>query len=70
MIHRLDHFVDAWGESMTMNPNWRRGQAFYNTLDAYDPATAEALRVSNVNPFYDDSNVPKAIWFIAERWEV
>lgn len=70
MIHKLDHFVDAWVESMDMHPEWRKGQAFFNTLDAYDRETANALRLSDSNPFYEDRNVPKAIWFIAERWEV
>lgn len=69
MKHSLDHFYDGWVEAMQMHPEWRRGQAFFNVLCNYDPAAAEAMRGTDIDPFYDNKRIPQAIWFVAERWE-
>jgi hypothetical protein len=69
MQRRLDHLMDGWHEAMHMHPEWRGGQAFFNVLHDYDPQTAEALRVSDCNPFYNNGMIHAAIQFVAERWE-
>jgi hypothetical protein len=68
MGYRMDHLIEAWHESLAVNTSWRRGQAFYNVLREYDPRTAEALRVSTANPFYDDDNLTAAIAFVDELY--
>lgn len=69
MKHRLDHFLDGWVEAKIVHPEWRRGQAFFNVLYDYDVAAAEAIRGTDIDPFYDNSRIPQAIWSVAERWE-
>jgi hypothetical protein len=68
MKHSMNHLMDGWYEAMRHNPAWRPGQAFFNVLRDYDPSTAEALRVSTANPFYDDDKVSAAIQFVDEYY--
>lgn len=65
---KFDVLVDSWHEAILMHPEWRRGQALFNMLDAYDHQLAEELRLSEYNPFYDDKNLRGALDFIMDRY--
>lgn len=39
-------------------PDWRWGQAVFNALHMLDPETAERIRATDADPYYDDSRLP------------
>ena len=42
------------------NPQWRYGQALFNTLDLRYPSVADRVRGTDIDPYYiDDSNPNK-----------
>lgn len=47
---------------------WRRGQYLFNTLNEVRPDIAEAIRGTDVDPFYTDHRIPAAMARIAELW--
>jgi len=56
--------VNTWGEfceaaeaAYRNNPEWRRGQAWFNTLYTLHPEVAEQFRGAPDDPFYQDSKL-------------
>lgn len=46
-----------------LHPEWRLGQALYNTLARAHPDIAAAISQTQADPFYDDERVP-AFWSV------
>jgi len=65
----FSEFVGVVFAAMDDNPEWRQGQALFNTYAAAFPEKAERLRLSAYNPFYDDGNVAEAWDFIGRNWD-
>lgn len=59
-----EEFIKAWATAMLEHPEWRPGQAFYNTLYELAPAMASFINGDAVrNPFYEDANLGAAwVW--------
>lgn len=50
------------------NPNWRTGQTYFNTLNQVRQDLADAIRGTNLDPFYVDSKVPQFLAYVCEHW--
>lgn len=58
----------AFGGSTPGAEDVRAGQALYNAARMHDEETGAALRESGYDPFYDDTKIPSAISWLAERY--
>ena len=52
---------EAWEEHSL---HWRRGQTVFNTLYELYPDIADDIRGTQLDPFYNDSNVIKCLKYI------
>ena len=50
-------FYAAWLTRMRSEPEERRGQAFFNTLERFDPSLAAMISGTAVDPFYKDHRI-------------
>jgi hypothetical protein len=64
---KFHDFVEAVFKAMDEHPEWRQGQTLFNTYAKFFPA--EELRLSEHNPFYDDSKVADAWDYIGRNWK-
>ena len=48
-------------------PNWRKGQSVFNTLCNMHPDTAENIRTTELDMFYDDKKIDKFETYIKEQ---
>jgi hypothetical protein len=46
----------------------RRGQLFFNRLSRYRPDLSSQIRGTDLDPFYDDNNLPGAVDFCDNNW--
>lgn len=58
--------MEEWSAQQRMG--YRPGQALFAAVMLCDGATGEAIRGSLQDPFYNDSLVPSAISWLAERY--
>lgn len=58
-------FTINWGNARANNPNWRNGQACFNTLNDMYPNLANRIRMSELDMYYWNDNDPK--W--SKFWE-
>lgn len=54
----LEEFVTEAEKVHRKNPEWRRGQAYFNTLYAVRPDIANMIVSTGVDPFYRDDWIP------------
>lgn len=53
---------------LVKQPDWRVGQAFYNILRAQRPDLAEKVDATDLDPYYEDSNLTRFLHFIRNNW--
>ena len=46
-------------EAVKLHPEWRKGQAFFNLLNSMQPATADYIRSTELDMFYNDDVIEK-----------
>jgi hypothetical protein len=49
--------------------NWRYGQALMNVLHGVWLEKYNEIIYTNIDPYYNDETVPKALRLLAEQWE-
>lgn len=62
-------FMTACRANKRRHPEWRGGQAAFNTLREIRPELAEELRGTEFDPFYRDELVGAFFGQVAARWE-
>jgi hypothetical protein len=53
---------------MASNPSWRQGQTMFNVLWEVNPALAERVRGSLVDPFYSEAIIPEFLAHVERCW--
>ena len=67
---RFDQFLADWRAAMKAHPEWRPGQAAFNTLDVFDKgATRWVSSVADIDPFHVNERLPEFLGFLASYWE-
>jgi len=56
-------------EARAEHPEWRVGQTLFNILHQLAPDLAEEIRGAAIDPFYQDSRIPKFLEYIKKNWE-
>lgn len=68
-----EFFVAVETRYLSFDDNYRYGQALYDELAAQKPRTANAIRGTQLDPFYiEDTTDPKltrCLEFIEENWK-
>lgn len=62
-------YLAAVNEALIANPDWRRGQAFFNVLHRVRPDLSERIRGTVIDPFYGDSVIPEFLASVENDWE-
>lgn len=65
-----DQFTDLLGlqvELLKYEPYLRYGQAFFNALLRLHPELAEEIRATSIDPFHNNSNIPKAMAYVQQE---
>lgn len=62
----MREIFNFWRRLMEQHPEYRVGQALFNTVSELDPDLAERLR-QDCDPFYDDAQVGAAIKWLYEQ---
>jgi hypothetical protein len=62
-----EEFVETWvrllKEAKEQYPEWRTGQAMFNTLYQLEPEVADMVRGRlGIDPFYNDNNIPAFLY--------
>ena len=65
----FDEFVDLVPEMQGMYPEWRAGQAAFNTLLRYRPDLAERVKATNLDPFYQDAQLADFYLWLKDTWD-
>jgi len=65
----FDDYIWIADGALEHNPEWRRGQAYFNTLAAFHPEVAEQFRGSLTDPFHNDSKLPAFLDAVREWFE-
>lgn len=71
-IMTFNEYLTRAGQNQQANPEWRWGQALFNTLYEFRADLANQYRGSGLDPFYVEQNDPKIDKFlqdIKERWQ-
>lgn len=66
--NKLLEFIDRCATDQYKNPEWRKGQAYFNSLYDFDPKLADEIRGTELDPFYNDQIITKFLEYILERW--
>lgn len=60
----MDNIIRNWNEYMRGHPEYRMGQALFNSLQDYHPTIANAVRGRrHLDPFYRDENIGDCLTF-------
>ena len=51
-------------ETLKEFPSLRKGQIMFNVLYEVKPELADKIRSSNIDPFYNDNNIPEFMKYI------
>ena len=51
----INNVTESIEINMEAFPNWRRGQTFFNVLEAFYPEEAEKIRATKYDPFHSES---------------
>jgi len=65
----FSYFQQEVKEQFAKNPNWRLGQTAFNVLYEQRPDISEQIRATDIDPFYNDSRLPKFFEKVADLWE-
>lgn len=68
MISKWNMIENLVDKLMTQNPNWRLGQAYFNSLMYLDPQTANVIRGTKNDCFYVDEKIPYFHNKVLEIW--
>ena len=49
------------------HPEWREGQTYFNVLEEMEPVLAAEVRITDVDPFFDDGRVDAFRQWVSER---
>jgi len=65
----MDEYLTQWVD-MLKRTDLRMGQAAFNTLASVDPDLADRItaRWRDLDPYFDDSNVPAFLLAISKEW--
>lgn len=47
---------------------WRRGQTYFNVLYRIDPVTANSIKDTEADPYYDDTRIDRFLALLQEVW--
>lgn len=61
-------FYKTWDKYQKDHPCQRKGQSLFNVLAEVQPAVAEKLRGTYLDPFYHDERIGEALGFIHQQW--
>ena len=59
-------FTIKWTKARIDNPNWRSGQACFNTLNNMYPNLANRIRMTELDMYYWNNDNPK--WTMFWEW--
>lgn len=54
---RLNELIRKFNEKSELNPTWRKGQTWFNSLSVLYPSVAESIRGTENDPFYNDEKI-------------
>lgn len=63
-------FIEHCEYAMDLNPEWRRGQTYFNELVWLNPSLADFVRGKSYDPFYRDFAIPEFLDLIRGYAEV
>lgn len=66
----LQDLIDKANAYVVEYPSLRLGQAYFNALLEIDQTTANEIRSTSDDPFYDDSKVRQFLDKVGELWNV
>jgi hypothetical protein len=61
-------YVTAVTAASDAHPSWRLGQAYFNVLADANPALADSIRGSDLDPFYNDDVLPALVVWLQGSW--
>lgn len=61
-------YVNLVGYIRCNQPNWRKGQAYFNVLSDVRPDLAERVRATILDPFYSDCRLADFLYFLRQAW--
>lgn len=54
--------------AIQLNPDWREGQAYFNTLYQWRSDISETIRSTLIDPFYSDDKIPAFLEEVSKQW--
>lgn len=57
-------YIEHCGYAKDLNPEWRRGQTYFNELYQLNPKLADFVRGTEADPFYQDSHIPSFLTMV------
>lgn len=69
MTTDFSEYAAAVRAAVKVHPEWRRGQAYFNTLVEVRPDIAEKVRGTVVDCFYQDRLIPGFLNVVAGLWD-
>ena len=67
-VNDFSQFLIDVGFYYHMNHDWRFGQTCFNVFAEHDPAGAEVVRGTWLDPFNDDNVVPEFLKYVRDSW--
>jgi len=65
-----DAFCNENVQSLIKKNELRQGQAFFNLLELYQPAIADKIRGTDLDPYYSIDIAPAVHDFLIKNWTV
>lgn len=65
----MEQYLKQVDALLVNNPNWRKGQTYFNALHLCNPILANKVRGSLLDPFYKDSNILAFLEWLTDNWE-
>jgi hypothetical protein len=65
-VKTIDELDTAARELLDAYPRWRTGQAYFNALARLDPALAETVRATALDPFHQNARLPEFKAYVAQ----
>lgn len=70
MSDKFDVLLDLARYNLQANPEWRFGQACFNSLALMEPETAHLITSTDKDPFYRNENLPAFLEALKVYWEM
>ncbi len=64
----LDDYLEAVATARAAHPEWREGQAFFNTLQVMRPDLGQSVVGSAIDPFHLDGNLRPFLDWLDDAW--